>query len=136
MRSFFDSSTLISALVESEQNHAEAGRAFDDAKDRVASAHSIAECFAILTGRFRFSPNHADELIREGLPEIEWVPLPSDKALAVVRDAHRQGFRGGLIYDAMILAVARHVKADVIYTGNRGDFVLCAPDLAARICEP
>ena len=116
--------------------HAEACRAFDDARDRVASAHSIAECFAILTGRFRFPPNHANELIRDGLPNLDWVPLPPEKALAVVDEAHKRGVRGGLIYDAMIVAVARHAKADVIYTGNRGDFVLCAPDLAARIREP
>jgi hypothetical protein len=43
---------------------------------------------------------------------------------------------GGIIYDALLLASARKVSADRIYTWNLGHFRMIAPDLAARIVEP
>lgn len=136
MKTFFDSSTLLAVLLQSEIGHEAAAAAFDSAQTRLASSHSMAECFAQLTGKLRIPPAEAAELIQEGFPGLEWVTLPPKNAVAVIEEASTLGIRGGLIYDAMILAAARHARADVILTGNSSDFLICAPDLAERIREP
>jgi predicted nucleic acid-binding protein len=43
---------------------------------------------------------------------------------------------GGIIYDALILACARKVQAERIYTWNVKHFQMVAPDLAGRIVTP
>ena len=136
MRAFFDTSSLVDSLVATQARHPAADAAFNRAKHRVASVHSIAECFAQLTGKLRFPAADAARLIREGLPGMEWHTLPAVETLAVVDGAAALGIRGGLIYDALIVATARHAQAEVIYTGNPRHFVLCAPDLTDKIREP
>jgi predicted nucleic acid-binding protein len=48
----------------------------------------------------------------------------------------RRGMSGAVIYDALILACARKVRADRIYTWNVRHFRAVAPDLAAKIVTP
>jgi predicted nucleic acid-binding protein len=48
----------------------------------------------------------------------------------------RRGMSGAVIYDALILACARKVQAERIYTWNLRHFRAVAPDLAARIVTP
>lgn len=136
MKTFFDTSTLIASLVANEAAHPAADAAFCAARHRMASVHSIAECFAQLTGKLRFAPADAAQLIKEGLPDMHWHVLPAAEMLAVTAGASALGVRGGLIYDALIVATARHAKAGLILTGNRAHFLQCAPDLADIIREP
>jgi predicted nucleic acid-binding protein len=48
----------------------------------------------------------------------------------------RRGMTGAVIYDALILACARKVRAERIYTWNLRHFRAVAPDLAAKIMTP
>jgi predicted nucleic acid-binding protein len=48
----------------------------------------------------------------------------------------RRGMSGAVIYDALILACARKVRAERIYTWNLRHFRAVAPDLAAKIVTP
>jgi predicted nucleic acid-binding protein len=43
---------------------------------------------------------------------------------------------GGIIYDALLIACARKIDAERIYTWNVRHFQMVAPDLAERIVEP
>ena len=46
------------------------------------------------------------------------------------------GFLGGIICDTLLLACARKVNAERIYTWNIRHFRLVAPDLSDRIAQP
>jgi predicted nucleic acid-binding protein len=48
----------------------------------------------------------------------------------------RRGMGGAVIYDALILACARKVRAERIYTWNLRHFRAVAPELAAKIVTP
>jgi hypothetical protein len=48
----------------------------------------------------------------------------------------RRGMTGAVIYDALILACARKVRAERIYTWNLRHFRAVAPDLATKIVTP
>jgi hypothetical protein len=43
---------------------------------------------------------------------------------------------GGIIYDALLMACARKVNSERIYTWNEKHFRMVAPDLADRIVTP
>ena len=66
MRDFFDSSSLLAAMVEDEPGHESALAALAASRDGHASTHSLAECFATLTGgrmAVRLAPSEAAELV-------------------------------------------------------------------------
>jgi predicted nucleic acid-binding protein len=46
------------------------------------------------------------------------------------------GLAGGIVFDALLLACARKVDAERIYTWNVRHFRMVAPDLAERIVTP
>jgi len=60
---------------------------------------------------------------------------PADYVIQI-EAAGPAGARGGAIYDLLLLACARKVKDQRIYTLNQRHFVALAPDLAARIAVP
>jgi hypothetical protein len=64
------------------------------------------------------------------------VALDEDEYFEVVREAAKAGRMGGAIFDALLIACARKVKAETIYTWNVRHFRLIAPDLARRTLEP
>jgi uncharacterized protein with PIN domain len=51
MIEFFDTTALVAAMVEDEAHHEFCAEALENAADGRASAHSLAECYATLTGR-------------------------------------------------------------------------------------
>jgi predicted nucleic acid-binding protein len=56
--------------------------------------------------------------------------------MKLVEMAGPAGARGGAIYDLLLMACARKVKAEKIYTLNRRHFIALAPDLAEQILSP
>jgi predicted nucleic acid-binding protein len=48
----------------------------------------------------------------------------------------RRGMTGAVVYDALLLACARKVRAERIYTWNVRHFRAIAPDLAEKIVTP
>ncbi|MGA2864084.1 MAG: PIN domain-containing protein [Verrucomicrobiota bacterium] len=50
MIEFFDTTTLVAAMVEDETHHEFCAEALENADDGRASTHSLAECYATLTG--------------------------------------------------------------------------------------
>jgi predicted nucleic acid-binding protein len=64
------------------------------------------------------------------------VPLTVDEYATTIRNAARFQQSGGTIFDALLLACARKVHAEQIYTWNEKHFRMIAPDLADRIVTP
>jgi predicted nucleic acid-binding protein len=64
------------------------------------------------------------------------VALTASETSRTIEDAARRGLGGSLNYDALVIACARKVNADIIYTSNVRHFRQIAPDLASRIVLP
>lgn len=137
MIEFFDTTVLIAAMIEDEPHHASCAAALAGASHGAAAAHSLAECYATLTGGrlgVQVSPTDAARLIRHNLQErLTLVNLSAAQYLKVVDAAGPAGARGGAIYDLLLLSCARQIRAERIHTLNRRHFLALAPDLADRL---
>jgi len=67
---------------------------------------------------------------------FEWVALTPDEVLETARRTAALGLLGGIVYDALLVACARKVNVEWIYTWNLRHFQLVAPDLAERMRTP
>lgn len=137
MREFFDSSTLLAAMVEDEPGHETALAALSAARDGYASTHSLAECFATLTGgriTVRLTPAIAAEMVDINVGRrLTLVSLTPAEHATALQMAGSVGARGGAIYDVLLLAAARKCRADRIHTLNHRHFAAFAPDLRDRL---
>jgi len=140
MIEFFDTSVLVAAMLEDEPRHESCALALDNAKNGYASLHSIAECYATLTGGrlgMQLSPTDAARLVRCNVHDrLSLVSLGAGESLTLLDAAGPAGARGGAIYDLLLLACARKAKAERIYTLNHRHFLALAPDLAHKVVSP
>ncbi|HKQ36684.1 MAG TPA: PIN domain-containing protein [Verrucomicrobiae bacterium] len=142
MRTFFDTSVLIASMIEDEPGHGAALNALNQrARTQCyAALHSVAECFATLTGGrlgIQISAANAAEMIHANVVEpLELITLSKNEYVQVIKAAQDRGMRGGAIYDGLLLACARKAEAERILTLNTRHFVAFAPDLRDRIHPP
>ena len=126
MRTLFDTSVLVPAVVDQLVNH----EAALDALVRYAhgehegycSAHTLAECYATLTAlplQTRIVPGEAVMLVEENVVgKLSVVDLSVDDYRNVLRRVANLGLTSGAIYDALHMDCARQVAADQILTYN------------------
>ena len=137
MIEFFDTTVLVAAMVEDEPHHPVCAQALEDAKNGCASIHSLAECYATLTGGrlgVQLSPVDAVRLVRHNVHDrLSLVSLTAGEYLRLLEATGPTGARGGAVYDLLLLACARKAKADKIHTLNHRHFMALAPDLALKI---
>ena len=103
------------------------------------AAHSLAELYASLTGMNppnRLLPEHAELILNQFKANLECIALTADEVFQAIQRTAALKLPGGIIYDALILACARKVQAERIYTWNVKHFQTVAPDLAERIVTP
>lgn len=140
MIEFFDTTVLVAAMVEDEKHHEVCAEALERAEEGVASLHSIAECYATLTGgrlSVQLSPADAASLVRHNVADrLSLVSLSAAEYARLLNAAGPAGARGGAIYDLLLLACARKAKAEKVHTLNRRHFIALAPDLAEKIVTP
>lgn len=140
MKTYWDSSALLAAVVRDEPHHAQANAALASAPDDWTTPHALAECFATLTGgrkSIQLSPADALRVIEGNfLPRLKLLDLGPDDYMTAMRSAQPAGARGGALYDLLHLQAARKLKAQRIYTINVRHFQAFAPDLARHICAP
>jgi len=140
MIEFFDTTVLVAAMVEDESHHEACAQVLERTEDGHASVHSLAECYATLTGGrlgVQLSPADAAGLVRHNVHErLSLIGLATNEYLKLLDSAGPAGARGGAIYDLLLLACARKARADKIYTLNYRHFVALAPDLAQKIISP
>ncbi len=140
MNVFFDSTVLVGAMIEDEEHHESCAEVLGSAEQGYAGLHSVAECYATLTGGklgIQLSPSDAVMLIRHDIHDrLSLVTLSTADYMRLIDRAGPAGARGGAIYDLLLLACARKVKAGKIYTLNDRHFRALAPDLADEITLP
>jgi len=130
MKTLFDTSVIVAALVEPHQAHGRSvgwlKRARAGEFEWAIAAHSLAEAYAVLTTlplKPRISPSTALRLLSENvLDSAEIVSLTSGEYQAAVRRFSEVGLTGGAIYDALIAAAAEKSGADKILTLDPEDF--------------
>ena len=64
------------------------------------------------------------------------VVLTADEVYQAIQRTASLKLSGGIIYDALLLACARKIAAEQIYTWNVKHFQLVAPDLKDHILTP
>lgn len=130
MRTLFDTSVLVAALVDQLGSHEAAFAAFrhyTDAGHRgFCSTHALAECYATLTAlpiRPRIPPEHARLLIEETVcGRLTVVALAPDDYTAVLAQAAALGLASGAVYDALQARCAVKERVEQILTYNLADF--------------
>lgn len=145
MKVFLDTSVLVAAVVQKHENHGPAFTVLErvqNGKDEgFASAHSLAEMYAVLTKSpppFRHSSEQALLSIEENVVKyFTVVSLTGAEYIALVREAALAGIQGGTIYDAVLLKCAAKGSVERIYTLNVKHFEAVRPkDAGAKILAP
>lgn len=126
----FDTSVLVAGFVSSHPKHRPAiawlKRAVAGDIEWAVSAHSIAECYAVLT-RLPLSPKItpavAKLLLEENIEKsAKIISLSATEYLSLIKELATLGLTGGIIYDAIIFKAAHKAKAKHILTLNPRDF--------------
>ena len=138
---FLDTSVLIAASDAADPRHPGSRSLLAAATPSTAAcaAHTLAEVYAVLSripGGKKVRPEFAGLLVEQIAARMTVVPLGSDEYSATLRETARMGLSGGIVFDALLLACARKIEAERIYTWNVRHFRLIAPDLADRIVTP
>ena len=126
MRTLFDTSVLVPALVDQLGNHEAAFEALhrytDDGDQGFCSTHALAECYATLTALpvpRRVLPEEARALIEESISErLKAIHLTVGDYQDVLRQVARLGLASGAVYDALHARCAQKARADRILTYN------------------
>ncbi|MCY4013740.1 MAG: PIN domain-containing protein [Gammaproteobacteria bacterium] len=130
MRTLFDTSVLVGAMVDQLGNHEAAFRAFhrftSDEHSGCCSTHAVAECYATLTAlpvATRISPDEARTLVEETVvARLDVLAISPNDYRDVLREVAGLGLRSGAIYDALHAGCARKDRVDQILTYNLSDF--------------
>jgi predicted nucleic acid-binding protein len=138
---FSDTSVVVASGTPLDPRHTACVQALAiaDAEGGASAAHSLAEIYSILSGRpgvLRMPPAAAWQIAVHTSRRFKVVTLEPAEYLHTIEAVVRLGLSGGIIYDALLMACARKVQADRIYTLNPKHFRLVAPDLASRVVEP
>jgi predicted nucleic acid-binding protein len=141
VKAFFDTSVLVAAVREADQRHEVSRKLLMQFAPHEAScaAHTLAELYASLTGMRppnRLRPEQAELVLEHFKINLHCMTLTADEVLQTIHRTAALKLPGGIIYDALLLACARKIEAERIYTWNVKHFQMVAPDLAERIVTP
>lgn len=144
MKVLFDTSICIAAMIESHPKHQLALPWMQQGKRKeielIVSAHTIAECYAVLTTlpvKPRIASGIARRLIHENIEQIaQVVSLTPNDYKVIIKQLSEKGMTGGIIYDALIARVAEKSKVDRLLTLNISHFRKIWPGDPAVLREP
>jgi len=130
MKTLFDTSVIVSGIVESHPMHAKCLPWLQRAKagevECIVVSHTLAETYAVLTTlpvKPRISPLVAQRLIDNNLqPNARIVALTDADYWNTIQSMAEMGLPGGTVYDALIAIVARRLSVDRLLTLNADDF--------------
>jgi len=144
MKALFDTSLIISGIVESHPMHAKCLPWLQLAKagefEAIIVSHTLAETYAVLTTlpvKPRISPLVAHRLIDNNLQALaRIVPLTIADYWNTIQRMTEMGLSGGTVYDALIATVARRLSVDKLLTLNTDDFRRVWPEGKQVITTP
>jgi predicted nucleic acid-binding protein len=138
MKVLFDTSALVTAVVDQLENHPAAlasYRRFAQPRrgqsQAACSTHALAECYATLTAlplARRIQPAEATRLIEDNfLNDLEVVPLSAADYKSALARVAATGLRSGVVYDALHVRCAERSGCERIITYNIADFERLVP---------
>jgi predicted nucleic acid-binding protein len=144
MKTIFDTSVIIAALVESHPMHDRAFPWLRQAKanefEFVVAGHTLAELYAVLSTlpiKPRISPLVAQKLIHENIEvSAKIVSLTSVEYSTTIKRLSEMGLVGGIVYDALIAKVAEKSKVECLLTLNIKHFKRVWPEGDSIIATP
>lgn len=144
MKTLFDTSVIISGIIESHPMHAKCLPWLQRAKagelEFIVVSHTLAETYAVLTAlpvKPRISPLVAQRLIDNNLRAIaRIIPLTTADYWNTIQRMTEMGLSGGIVYDALIATVARRLSVDKLLTLNTDDFRRAWPEGKLVITTP
>jgi predicted nucleic acid-binding protein len=144
MKTLFDTSVLIAALVEGHPFHRRAqpwlDRALGGEFEWVVSAHALAECYAVLTVlplAPRLSPDTAARLVHDNIASrARIVPLTAADYRATLRNMAEGGLTGGSVYDALHVKAGAKARIRRLLTFKPDDFRRVWPEGEKSIVTP
>lgn len=130
MKVLFDTSVLVSGIVEAHPMHSRCLPWLQRAKagdfEFLVVSHSLAETYAVLTTlpvRPRISPEVGLRLVHSNIEEpARIVPLTISDYRATIKRMANMGLSGGTVYDALIASAARRLPVERLLTLNADDF--------------
>jgi len=144
MKTLFDTSVLIGAIVEAHPMHIRALPWLQRAKagkiDFLVASHTLAELYAVLTTlplKPRISPSTAWRLVHDNIEtSAKIISLSSSDYKSTVKHMSELGLSGGIIYDALIVKAAQKSGVERVLTFNADDFIRLWPGGEGFICVP
>jgi predicted nucleic acid-binding protein len=140
---FFDTSTLVAALVVQHLSHLvclpRLLRVQGGQDSGLVSTHSLAELYSVLTRlpyRPRIQPDDAQRLMIENLRVFDKVQLDESDYEQAIAQMVACNLPGGGIFDALIAQAALKRNADVLLTLNPKHFARLSTDIARRVEVP
>ena len=126
----FDTSVLVAGMVTAHANHLSCVSWFRRAIEKefgwAVAAHSLAECYAVLTTlplSPKISPSIAKHLIEDNIEKhAKIISLTARDYTQCVKTLSERGLSGGIVYDAIIYHAAKKTQAAHLLTLNLRDF--------------
>ncbi len=142
MRTLFDTSVLVAALVKEHPQHNTARPWLEQAHNTpdtgLVSTHTLAELYSVLTRLPRqpkLQPQEVQVLLMSLYP-LEKVSLGWPDYHLAIKNLVTLQLSGGIIFDALIAQAAIKAKADQLLTLNPRDFQRLGPSIAALVVVP
>ena len=141
MKSFFDTSVLVAAVLASHEHHDRSLVVFAEAdrKTSCCAAHTLAELYATLTrmpGKQRIAGDQALLFLDEVEERLELVYLNTREYRLAINQAARHGILGGTVYDALLGQCALKAGATRILTWDITHFQRLGPEIADKVRTP
>ena len=144
MKTLFDTSVIIAALVESHPIHERAFPWLKQAKEKqfelIVASHTLAELYAVLSTlplKPRISSSVAWRLINENIvPNSKVISLTPAEYCSTIKSMSEMGLIGGTIYDSLIAKVAQKAGVERLLTLNIDHFRRVWQDCENKITAP
>ncbi|MBL7210989.1 MAG: PIN domain-containing protein [Desulfobacteraceae bacterium] len=144
MKTLFDTSVLVAAIVEPHPMHNRALPWLQRAKTGelafFVASHTLAELYAVLTTlpiKPMISPSTAWRLIHDNIEiSAKIISLSPSDYQDIIKRVSEFGLSGGIIYDALIVKAAKKSKVERLLTFNINDFKRVWPDGESIITIP
>jgi predicted nucleic acid-binding protein len=135
MRTLFDTSVLVAAIIEPHPMHTRALPWLQRAKageiDFLVASHTLAELYAVLTTlplKPRVSPLTAWRLVHDNIEtSAKIISLSPSDYKDTIKYMSELGLTGGIIYDALIVKAAQKSGVERFLTFNADDFIRLWP---------
>lgn len=140
----FDTSVLISAIIESHPKHEYCLNLLKKAKDKsivaAISNHTLMEIYAVLTSlpiRPKIGSELALRIIKKDIMEIfVKINYSSEDYESILQILSKNNITGGSTYDGLIFFALKKSGAHYFVTLNKKDFLRISPQDSNRIIEP